>query len=67
MADDAPRRLVVEIDASTGQALDQMAATLGTTPEDVAARMLCAAATAGVQAAIKAVNTTTWRKPRRER
>lgn len=60
------RRLVVEVTSATGEALDQTAATLGTTVEEVAARMLEAAAAAGVSAAIKAVNTRTWRKPRKK-
>lgn len=67
MEDDAPRRLVVELDDATGRALDRMAATLGTTPEDVAARMLCAAAAAGVAGALKSANTRTWQRPRRKK
>ncbi len=59
-------RLTIEIPDATAEAIGRMALTLGSTPKEVAERILTAAATAGVEAAIKAVNTKTWRQPRRK-
>ena len=48
----------------TAEALQRMAEALKSTPAEVAERILTAATTLGTEAALKAINTTGWRRPK---
>ncbi len=57
--------MTLDLPPATAEALDRMAKALDTSPEEIAERILTAAAAAGQDAALKAINTTGWRQPRR--